>query len=68
MDPMARFSLRAYKDNTYSNIVSYHDGQNSKIIKNTTLSVQAAETQSEGLFHPTTTISTRFHNQNAPTC
>ena len=32
------------------------------------LSVQAAETQSEGSFHPTTTISTRFHNQNASTC
>ena len=31
-------------------------------------SVQAAETQSEGSFHPTTTISTRFHNQNASTC
>ena len=52
----------------YFNIVSYHDGQNSKIIKNTIPSVQAAETQSEGSFHPTTTISTRFHNQNASTC
>ena len=41
------------------------DGQNSKIIKNTIPSVQAAETQSEGSFHPTTTISTRFRNQNA---
>ena len=30
-------------------------------------SVQAAETQSEASFHPTTTISTRFHNQNAST-
>ena len=27
--------------------------------------VQAAETQSKGSFHPRTTISTRFHNQNA---
>ena len=49
----------------YSKIVSYHDGQNSKIIKNTIHSVQAAETQSEGSFHSTTTISTRFNNQNA---
>ena len=49
----------------YSKIVSYHEGQNSKIIKNVIPSVQAAETQSEGSFHPTTTISTRFHNQNA---
>ena len=31
-------------------------------------SVQAAETQSNGSFHPTATISTRFHNQNAQTC
>ena len=31
-------------------------------------SVQAAETQSEGSFHPTTNISTSFHNRNAPTC
>ena len=52
----------------YSKIVSYHDGQNSKITKNTIPSVHAAETQSEGSFHLTTTISTRFHNQNAPTC
>ena len=29
---------------------------------------QAAETQSEGSFHPTTNISTSFHNRNAPTC
>ena len=28
----------------YSKIVSYHDGQNSKIVKNTIPSVQAAET------------------------
>ena len=49
----------------YSNIVSYHDGQYSKIIKSTIPSVQAAETQSEGSFHPTTTISTHFQNQNA---
>ena len=34
----------------YFKIVSYHDGQNSKIIKNTIPSVQASETQSEG-FH-----------------
>ena len=52
----------------FSNIVSYHDGQNSKIIKNTTPSVQAAETQSKGSFHPTTTISTSFHYQNVSTC
>ena len=38
------------------------------ILKNTIPSVQAAETQSEGSFHPTTAISTCFHNQNAPTC
>ena len=53
----------------YSKIVTYHDGQNSKIAKkNTVPSVQAAETQSKGPFHPTTTISTRFHNQNASIC
>ena len=52
----------------YSKIVSHHDGQNSKNIKNTIPSVQAAETQSEGSFHPTTSISTRFNNLNAPTC
>ena len=52
----------------YSKIVSYHNGQNSKIIKNTVTSVQAAESQSKGSFHPTTTISTTFHNQNASTC
>ena len=62
---MPRFLLRSYQDNTYSKIVSYHDGQNFKIIKNTRPSVQAAETQSKGSFHPTTTITTRFHNQNA---
>ena len=33
--------------------------------KNTISSVQATETQSKGSFHPTTTISTRFHNQTA---
>ena len=34
-----------------------------------TVSVQAAETQSEGSLHPTTTtISTVFRNQNASTC
>ena len=33
MDPMARFLLRPYQDNTYSKIVSYHNGQNFKIIK-----------------------------------
>ena len=52
----------------YSKIVSCHDGQNSKIVKNTIPSVQEAETQSKGSFHPTTTISTRFHNQNVSTC
>ena len=52
----------------HSKIVPCHDGQNSKIVKNTIPSAQAAETQSEGSFQPTTTISTRFHNQNAPTC
>ena len=31
-----RFLLRSYQDNTYSKIVSYHDEQNSKIIKNYT--------------------------------
>ena len=62
----------SFKDFTkiihYSKIVSYHDGQNSEIIKTTILSVQAADTQSKGSFHPTTTISTRFHYQNASTC
>ena len=33
--------------------------------KNSIPSVQAAETQSKGSIRPTTTISTRFHNQNA---
>ena len=37
------------------------------IIKNTMPSAQAAATQSEASFHPTTTIFTRFHNQNAST-
>ena len=49
----------------YSKIVSYHDGLNSKIIQNTIPSVQAAKTQSEGSFHPTTTFSFPFQNQNA---
>ena len=40
-------------------------GQTSKIMRNTISSVQAAETLSKGYFHPTMTISTRFHNQNA---
>ena len=31
-----------------------------RLLKNTIPSVQAAETQSKGSFHPTTTISTRF--------
>ena len=35
-----------------------------RLEKNTIPSVQAAETQSKGSFHPTTTISTRFYNQN----
>ena len=35
--------------------------------KNTIPSVQAAETKSKGSFHPKTTISTGFHNQNAST-
>ena len=52
----------------YSKIISSHDGQNSKITKNAIPSIQAAETQSEGSFHTTTIISTRFHNQNASTC
>ena len=52
----------------YFKIVSYHEKQNSTIIKSTIPSVQTAETQSKGSFHPTTTISTRFHNQNASTC
>ena len=42
--------------------------QKYKIIQNTILSVQAAETQSDGSFHSKTTISSRFHNQNASTC
>ena len=46
-------------------MVSYHDGQNSKNTKNDLPSVQTAETQSKGSFHPTTTISTRLQNQNA---
>ena len=37
-------------------------------LKKSIPSERAAETQSEGSFHPTTTISTRFHNQNASTC
>ena len=49
-------------------MVSYHDGQISQVIKNTITSVQAAETQSRDSFHPTTTVSTRFHHQNALTC
>ena len=57
--------IKILQDNTYSKIVSYHDGQNFKIIKNTIPLVQEAETQSKGSFQPTTTISTRFHNQNA---
>ena len=52
----------------YTKIVSHHDGQKSKIIKNTIPSVQAAETQSKGSFHPTTTVFTCFYNQNASTC
>ena len=51
----------------YSKIVSCYDGQNTKIVKNAIPSVQAAETQSKGSFHPTRTISTRFHNQNTST-
>ena len=46
-----------------SKVVYYHYGQNSKFIKNTLPSVQAAETQSNGSFYPTRTICTRFHNQ-----
>ena len=41
-------------------MVSYHDRQMSKIIKNTKPSTQSAETQSEGSFHPKTTICTRL--------
>ena len=51
----------------YSKIASCHDGQNSKIVKNNIPSVQGAETRSKGSFHLATTISTRFHNQNAST-
>ena len=65
MEPMVRFFLRSYSDNT---LLLYHDGQNSEIIKNTIPSVQAAETQFKGSFHPTTAIFTRSHNQNASTC
>ena len=36
-----------------------------KLIKKYIPSVQAAEIQSKGPFHPTMTISTRFHDQNA---
>ena len=46
----------------------YHNGQKSTIIKNTIHSVRAAETQYKDTFHPTMTIFTRFHNQNASTC
>ena len=49
---MARFLQDLTKIIHFSKIVSYHDRQNSKIIKNTIPSVQAAETQSEGSFHP----------------
>ena len=52
----------------YSKIVSFHDRQNFMIIKSTIHSVQAPETQADGAFHPTTTISTRFHYENASTC
>ena len=48
----------------YSKIVSYDNGQDSKIVNNNIFSVQAAETQSKGSFHPTTTIFTRFLDQN----
>ena len=51
----------------YSKIVSCHDGQNFKIVKNAIPSVQSVETLYKGSFPPTTTISTRFHNQNAST-
>ena len=60
---MARFLIRSYYDKTL--FQDRNDGQNSKIIKNIIPSVLAAETQSKGSFHPTTTISTRFHHQNA---
>ena len=40
---------------------SYHDGQNSKIIKYTMASVQAAETQGKGSFHP---LPKQFYMQN----
>ena len=40
----------------YSKIASYHNGQNSTIIKNTIPSVRAAETQYKGSFYPTMTI------------
>ena len=61
----------SYQDLTkiihFSKIVTCHDGQNSKNIKNTIPSVQAAENHFKDSFHPTTTIYT-LHNQNAPTC
>ena len=72
VDPLTISWQDSYYDLTkiihYSKMVSYHDGQNSQVIKNTITSVQAAETQSRDSFHPTTTVSTRFHHQNASTC
>ena len=69
---MARFLLRSYQDNIKitktKDIPKPYLITGNKILrlkKNTIRSVQAAETQSKGSFHPTTTISTRFHNQNA---
>ena len=48
-------------------MVSYRNGQNSKIMKNNIPSVQAAETQPEGSFYPSTTIYIRFPYQKAST-
>ena len=42
---MARFLLRSYLDNTYSKIVSYHDGQNFKIIKKHYTSIDLSHAQ-----------------------
>ena len=66
MEPVARFLLRSYQDK--NNIPRSYLITMDKVIKNTIPSVQEAEPQSKGPFHPTTTIRPRFHNQNASTC
>ena len=57
----------SYQDLTkityYSKNDFYHDGQNSMFIKNTIHLIKVSELQSEGSFHPTTTISSRFRKQ-----